>query len=114
MQSAHPESTILLVDTYDTLRSGVPNAIKLAREMKKKGHKLLAIRLDSGDLAYLAKKSRKMLDEAGLHDVKIVASNQLDEYLIKSLKEQKAPDRHIWCGYQPGHRRARCCPRRGL
>ncbi|HYW95681.1 MAG TPA: nicotinate phosphoribosyltransferase [Bacteroidales bacterium] len=89
--NAHPDNSILLVDTYDTLGSGIPNAIKVARELEDKGRKLVAIRLDSGDLAYLAKKSRKMLDEAGLYDVKIVASNQLDEYLIKSLKEQKAP-----------------------
>ena len=89
--SAHPESTILLVDTYDTLRSGVPNTIILAREMEKEGHRLLAIRLDSGDLAYLSKKARKLLDEAGLPYVKIVASNQLDEYLIKSIKDQGAP-----------------------
>lgn len=88
---AHPNNTILLVDTYDTLKSGLPHAIQTAREMQKNGHKLLAIRLDSGDLAYLAKKSRQMLDDAGLQDVKIVASNQLDEYLIKSLKEQNAP-----------------------
>ncbi|MGC9343752.1 MAG: nicotinate phosphoribosyltransferase [Bacteroidales bacterium] len=88
---AHPDSCILLVDTYDTLKSGVPNAIKVARELKEKGKSLMAIRLDSGDLAYQAKKARRMLDEADFKEVKIVASNQLDEYVIKSLLDQGAP-----------------------
>lgn len=88
---AHPENTVLLVDTYNTLKSGVPNAIKVGREMEKRGQKLKGIRLDSGDLAYLARKSREMLDEAGLEYVKIAASNQLDEHLIKSLLDQDAP-----------------------
>ena len=88
---AEPNNCTLLVDTYDTLKSGIPNAIKIAKEMKEKGHHLQAIRLDSGDLAYLSKRGRKMLDDAGLRDVQIVVSNQLDEYLIKSLLEQKAP-----------------------
>lgn len=86
-----PDHCVLLVDTYNTLESGVPNAITVAREMEAKGHRLLAIRLDSGDLAYLAKRSRRMLDEAGLHYVKISASNQLDEYVVKSLLDQEAP-----------------------
>ena len=86
-----PENCVLLADTYDTLRSGFPNAIKVAREMEKEGHRLFGIRLDSGDLAYLSKKGREMLDNAGLEYVKIVASNQLDEYVIKSLNEQSAP-----------------------
>jgi nicotinate phosphoribosyltransferase len=86
-----PEHCILLVDTYDTLKSGVPNAIMVAREMEKKGHRLEGIRLDSGDLAYLAIQSRKMLDVADLPYVKIAASNQLDEHVIKSLIEQEAP-----------------------
>lgn len=88
---AHPKNTVLLVDTYDTLRSGVPNAIKVGLEMEKRGHKLQGIRLDSGDLAYLARKSREMLDKAGLDYVKIAASNQLDEHLIRSLLDQEAP-----------------------
>lgn len=88
---AHPKNTVLLVDTYDTLRSGVPNAIKVGLEMEKRGHKLQGIRLDSGDLAYLARKSREMLDEAGLDYVKIAVSNQLDEHLIRSLHDQEAP-----------------------
>ena len=87
----NPEGCVLLVDTYDTLKSGVPNAIIVAKEMEQEGHKLMGIRLDSGDLAYLAKQSREMLDAAGLHYVKIVASNQLDEHIIKSLFEQGAP-----------------------
>jgi nicotinate phosphoribosyltransferase len=87
----YPDSTILLVDTYDTLKSGVPNAITVAKELKEHGHQLQGIRLDSGDLAYLSKKSRKMLDDAGFEDVKIAASNQLDEYVIKSLVDQQAP-----------------------
>lgn len=86
-----PENCTLLVDTYDTLKSGVPNAIIVAREMKEKGKQLQGIRLDSGDLAYLSKKARRMLDDAGFQSVQIVVSNQLDEYLIKSLLEQKAP-----------------------
>lgn len=87
----HPKNCTLLVDTYHTLKSGVPNAIIIAREMEQSGHRLSAIRLDSGDLAYLSKMARKQLDEAGLSYVKIVASNQLDEYIIKSLIEQDAP-----------------------
>ncbi|MDN3595804.1 nicotinate phosphoribosyltransferase [Zunongwangia endophytica] len=86
-----PKGCVLLVDTYDTLKSGVPNAIIVAKEMEAKGQKLLAIRLDSGDLAYFGKMARKQLDDAGLEYVKIAASNQLDEYVIKSLQEQDAP-----------------------
>jgi nicotinate phosphoribosyltransferase len=86
-----PDECVLLVDTYDTIKSGLPNAITVAIKMEEKGHRLSGIRLDSGDLAYLAKRSRKMLDDAGLEYVKIAASNQLDEYIIKSLLEQQAP-----------------------
>ena len=86
------DNITLLVDTYDTLRSGVPNAITVAKELQKNGKHLKAIRLDSGDLAYLSKGARKMLDDAGLKDVKIIASNQLNEYVVKSLlHEQNAP-----------------------
>ncbi|MDH7494248.1 MAG: nicotinate phosphoribosyltransferase [Candidatus Saccharicenans sp.] len=87
----NPERAILLVDTYDTLRSGLPNAIRAGLEMKKKGLRLRGIRLDSGDLAYLSKKARTLLDAAGLNEVKIVASNLLDEHVIRSLIEQEAP-----------------------
>ncbi|WP_321348918.1 nicotinate phosphoribosyltransferase [uncultured Draconibacterium sp.] len=81
----NPDNTVLLVDTYDTLKSGVPNAITIGHEMAARGEKLKAIRLDSGDLAYLSKKARKLLDDAGLKDVQILASNQLNEYVIKTL-----------------------------
>ncbi|PIF02663.1 MAG: nicotinate phosphoribosyltransferase, partial [Draconibacterium sp.] len=85
------DKTILLVDTYDTLKSGVPNAIKVAKEMEAKGHKLQGVRLDSGDLAYLSQEVRKMLDAEGLEYVQIVASNQLNERILKSLlREQDA------------------------
>ncbi len=87
----YPGNSILLVDTYDTLKSGVPNAITVAHEMAEEGKELAGIRLDSGDLAYLSKKARKLLDDAGLQDVKIIASNQLDEYVIDSLRGQGAP-----------------------
>ncbi len=88
---SHPDNCVLLVDTYNTLRSGVPNAIRVGREMEERGEKLKGIRLDSGDLAYFARESRRMLDEAGLEYVKIAVSNQLDEYVIRSLNEQGAP-----------------------
>lgn len=80
---------IFLVDTYDTLRSGVPNAIKVAKELGDSIN-FIGIRLDSGDLAYLSKEARKMLDEAGFPNAKIVASNDLDEYTIMNLKSQGA------------------------
>lgn len=88
----YPDMCILLVDTYDTLRSGVPNAIEVFKEMKSLGYKLpfYGIRLDSGDLAYLSKVARRMLDEAGFEDAVISASSDLDEYLITSLKSQGA------------------------
>jgi len=86
-----PDDCVLIVDTYDTLKSGLPNAITVAKKMEEKGHHLNGIRLDSGDLAYLAKESRKKLDSEGLTYVRIAVSNQLDEYIIKSLLEQQAP-----------------------
>ncbi|MCL2253743.1 MAG: nicotinate phosphoribosyltransferase [Lachnospiraceae bacterium] len=88
----YPDSCILLVDTYDTLKSGVPNAISVFTEMRTAGKELknYGLRLDSGDLAYLSKKARRMLDAAGFHDAIISASNDLDEYLIESLKSQGA------------------------
>lgn len=88
----YPDACILLVDTYDTLKSGVPNAIRVFQEMKNSGISLslYGIRLDSGDLAYLSKKARKMLDDAGFADAIISASSDLDEYLIDSLKTQGA------------------------
>ncbi len=88
----YPDACILLVDTYDTLKQGVPDAIRVFREMREAGipMKGYGIRLDSGDLAYLSKKARKMLDEAGFHDAVISASSDLDEFLIDSLKTQGA------------------------
>ena len=82
---AFPDNCILLVDTYDTLRSGVPNAITVGIELRAKGHELAGIRLDSGDLAWLSKTARKMLGEAGFPNVKIVASNEIDEYVVESV-----------------------------
>ena len=88
---SYPDSTVLLVDTYDVLKSGVPNAIRIAKEvLEPMGKRLKGIRLDSGDLAYLSKEARKQLDEAGLKDCIIVASNSLDEYTITSLNRQEA------------------------
>jgi nicotinate phosphoribosyltransferase len=86
-----PSDCVLVVDTYDTLKSGLPNAVTVAKKMEESGHRLSGIRLDSGDLAYLAKECRKRLDKEDLSYVKIAVSNQLDEYIIKSLIEQQAP-----------------------
>ena len=89
---SYPDATVLLVDTYDTLKSGVPNAIRVFKEMRREKtlNGRYGIRLDSGDLAYLSKEARKMLDAAGFHDAIISASSDLDEYLIDSLKTQGA------------------------
>ena len=88
----YPSACILLVDTYDTLKSGIPNAIRVFQELKAQGIPLTnyGIRMDSGDLAYLSKQARKMLDAAGFEDAVISASNDLDEYLIENLKAQGA------------------------
>ncbi|MDO4739463.1 MAG: nicotinate phosphoribosyltransferase [Eubacteriales bacterium] len=85
-----PDNCLLLVDTYDTLRSGVPNAIQVFRELREQGHKGAGVRLDSGDLAYLSRECRRMLDEAGFTEAKICVSGDLDEYLIHDLKGQGA------------------------
>ncbi len=88
---AYPDECTLLVDTYNTLKSGVPNAIKVAHEvLEPMGKRLQGIRLDSGDIAYLSKKARAMLDKAGLSDCKIVVSNSLNEYIIRSILIQGA------------------------
>ena len=85
----YPDNVMLLVDTYDVIHSGVPNAIRIAKEvLEPAGRRLKGVRLDSGDLAYLSKKVRKMLDDAGLADCKIVVSNSLDEYTITSILNQ--------------------------
>lgn len=89
---AFPENSVFLVDTNNTLKSGVPNAIRVAKDyLMPNGYRLKGIRLDSGDLAYLSKKAREMLDDAGLNDAKICVSNALDERLIKDLLTQGAP-----------------------
>ncbi len=87
---AYPDNCLLLVDTYDTLGSGVPNAIKTFDYLSAKGGKPVGIRLDSGDLAYLSKEARKMLDAAGYTDAKIFASSDIDEYVLESLRRQDA------------------------
>ena len=87
----YPDNCTLLVDTYNVLKSGIPNAIKVAKEiLEPAGHRMKGIRIDSGDIAYLSKKARAMLDEAGMEDCGIVASNSLDEYLIRDLLNQGA------------------------
>lgn len=86
--TAFPDNCVLLVDTYDTLKSGVPNALVVAQELRAAGHELAGIRIDSGDLAYLSRQARYMLNDAGFPDVKIVASNDLDEYVIDSIREE--------------------------
>lgn len=85
-----PDNCLLLVDTYDTLRSGVPNAIKVFDELAATGHRPLGIRLDSGDLAYLSKQARKMLDEAGYTDAIIFVSGDIDEEVLTALNIQNA------------------------
>jgi nicotinate phosphoribosyltransferase len=85
----YPQGCVLLVDTYDTLKSGIPNAIKIGKELKGLGKgDLKGIRLDSGDLAYLSKEARKMLDREGFEEAKIFASSDLDEWIIESIKKQ--------------------------
>lgn len=86
----YPDNCLLLVDTYDTLKSGLPNAIKVFDEMKKEGKKPIGIRLDSGDLSYLSKEARKILDDSGHSDCKICASGDIDENILSSLNAQGA------------------------
>jgi nicotinate phosphoribosyltransferase len=87
----YPESCILLIDTYDTLKSGLENAIKVGRALKEQGHMNFGVRLDSGDLEYLSKKVREGLDQAGLEHARIAASNELDEGIIHQLITEGAP-----------------------
>lgn len=87
---AFPDHTVLLLDTYDVLKSGLKNAIQVGHELAAKGKRLVGVRIDSGDLAYLSKRIRSALDEAGLHDVGIVASGDLDEWTIRDLVLQGA------------------------
>ena len=83
-----PDSCILLIDTYDTLKSGLPNALIVARELKQRGHALSGVRIDSGDLAYLSRQARAAFDAAGFPEVKILASNELDEFVIESIRSE--------------------------
>jgi nicotinate phosphoribosyltransferase len=83
-----PDACILLVDTYDPLKSGVPNAIRIAKELEREGHRLAGIRIDSGDLAFLSREARQMLDRESLSYVKIVVSNELDESIISDILSQ--------------------------
>ncbi len=87
----YPDSSVLLVDTFDTLKSGIPNAITVFKEIRDKDPQLMAIRIDSGDLEYLSKTARIMLDDNRLHDVKIFVSSDLDEWIINQLKISGAP-----------------------
>ena len=87
----YPENTILLVDTYNTLKTGIPSAIKVFRKLKQRGIKNFGIRLDSGDLEYISKQARAMLDNANLREAKILVSNELDEYTIEQLINKKSP-----------------------
>ncbi len=93
-----PNTCMFLVDTYDTLKSGVPNAITVFKEMKEQGRELKSygIRLDSGDFAYLSKKAKKMLDDAGFNDAIICGSSDLDEYLISDLKSRQGSKINLW------------------
>lgn len=88
--NSYPKGTTLLVDTYNVLKSGVPNAITVFKEMRARGEKPAGIRIDSGDITYLSKLARQMLDDEGFPDVKIVASNSLDEYIIRDILMQGA------------------------
>ncbi|HJV35961.1 nicotinate phosphoribosyltransferase [Geomonas sp.] len=83
-----PDSCVLLIDTYDTLKSGLPNALVVAAELREKGHALAGVRIDSGDLAYLSRHVRASFDQAGFPAVKIVASNELDEHVIESIRSE--------------------------
>ncbi len=88
--NAYPNNVVLLVDTYDVLRSGIPNAIKVGRELRERGFDLLAVRIDSGDLAYLSKEARMRLDRAGFSNTRIIVSDDLDEDTIRDLLLQGA------------------------
>ena len=83
-----PDACVLLIDTYDTLESGVPNALKVAAELRERSHELYGVRIDSGDLAYLSRETRAAFDRAGFAGVKIVASNELDEHVIESIRTE--------------------------
>lgn len=85
----YPDTCVLLIDTYDILKSGIPNAIIVGKELQAKGKNLLGVRIDSGDLTYFSKQTRMMLDKAGLKNTKIIASNDVDEHIIEEIKFKK-------------------------
>ena len=87
----YPENCVLLIDTYDTMKSGLPHAIEVLSRLRKGEHGLLAVRIDSGDLEYLSKQVREELDRNGLEDVTVVVSSDLDEWIIKQLMDSGAP-----------------------
>ncbi len=87
----YKERCVLLVDTFDTLKSGIPNAIKIFKDLKKENPALMGVRIDSGDLEYLSKEARKMFDNAGLLEVKIFVSSDIDEWIIKQINDSRAP-----------------------
>jgi nicotinate phosphoribosyltransferase len=87
----YPDRCVLLVDTFDTLKSGIPNAITVFKELREKKPSLMAVRIDSGDLEYLSIEARKMFDEAGLAEIKIFVSSDIDEWIIKQIKNSGAP-----------------------
>jgi nicotinate phosphoribosyltransferase len=87
----YPDRCVLLVDTFDTLKSGIPNAITVFKELREKKPSLMAVRIDSGDLEYLSIEARKLFDEAGLAEVKIFVSSDIDEWIIKQIKNSGAP-----------------------
>ena len=100
----YPHNAVLLVDTYNTLKSGVPNAIRVFKEMLvPQGITNFAIRLDSGDISYLSKQARKMLDEAGFPDAVIAASGDLDEESDHKLKISGCTDHFMGCWYKTDH-----------
>lgn len=86
----YPDACLLLVDTYNVLKSGIPNAIKVFNELRAEGHEPAGIRIDSGDITYLSRKARKILDDAGFPNAKICISNSLDEYIIEDILRQGA------------------------
>ena len=112
----YPDACTLLVDTYDTLKSGVPNAIRVFQKMKDAGihPKSYGIRLDSGDLAYLSKKARKMLDEAGFPDAVIAASNDLDEFFDQRSENSGSCHHFMGCRNESDHIKRLSVIRRGL
>lgn len=114
MPEIYPDNCVFLVDTYNVLKSGVPNAIRVAKELAEKGIRAKGIRLDSGDIAYLSVEARKMLNDAGFSDMQIMASNSLDEYLVRDLIVQGAQIDSFGIGEASDHLQVRAGIRRRL